>query len=53
MGLNDESTNDKLAIYAIHEGQVRESMIKYESNIDSISITHDAKVVEGFALGRY
>ncbi len=50
--LNDESTNDKLAIYAIREGQVPGiHTIKYESNIDSISITHDAKSREGFALG--
>ncbi len=50
--LNNESTKEKLAIHAIREGQVPGiHTIKYESNIDSISITHDAKNREGFALG--
>ncbi len=47
-----ETSPDKLAIKSIREGQVPGiHTIRYESEIDSISITHDAKNREGFALG--
>ena len=41
-----------LAIKSIREGEVPGiHTIRYESDVDSISITHDAKSREGFALG--
>ena len=47
----EECTND-LAIKSIREGQVPGiHTIRYESEVDSIEITHDAKSRQGFALG--
>ncbi len=47
-----ENKPEELAIKSIREGQVPGiHTIRYESAIDSISITHDAKSREGFALG--
>ena len=41
-----------MAIKSIREGQVPGiHTIRYESEVDSITITHDAKSREGFALG--
>jgi len=46
-----ESANE-LAIKSIREGQVPGiHTIRYESEVDSIEITHDAKSRQGFALG--
>ncbi|MBO4370288.1 MAG: 4-hydroxy-tetrahydrodipicolinate reductase [Paludibacteraceae bacterium] len=46
------SAADKLPIEAIREGEVPGiHTIRYESAFDSITITHDAKNREGFALG--
>lgn len=42
----------EMAIKSIREGQVPGiHTIRYESEVDSITITHDAKSREGFALG--
>ena len=47
-----ENNSDELAIKSIREGQVPGiHTICYESAVDSIEITHDAKSREGFALG--
>ena len=47
-----ETAADKLPIKAIREGQVPGiHTIRYESDVDSITITHDAKSRMGFALG--
>ena len=47
-----ENNPDELAIKSIREGQVPGiHTITYESAADIISITHDAKSREGFALG--
>ncbi len=47
-----QNTDSELAIKSIREGQVPGiHTIRYESNVDSIEITHDAKSREGFALG--
>ena len=47
-----ENKSDELAIKSIREGQVPGiHTIRYESSVDSIEITHDAKSREGFALG--
>lgn len=47
-----ENKADELAIKSIREGQVPGiHTIRYESAVDSIEITHDAKSREGFALG--
>src|ERR1035437_2324876 len=47
-----EVNSDELAIKSIREGQVPGiHTIRYESEVDSITITHDAKSREGFALG--
>ena len=47
-----ESKPTDLAIKSIREGQVPGiHTIRYESEVDSIEITHDAKSREGFALG--
>ena len=47
-----ENSPEELAIKAIREGQVPGiHTIRYESAVDSIEITHDAKSREGFALG--
>lgn len=47
----EDSATD-LAIKSIREGEVPGiHSIRYESEVDSITITHDAKSREGFALG--
>ena len=47
-----EHGGNELAIKSIREGQVPGiHTIRYESAVDSIEITHDAKSREGFALG--
>ena len=47
-----ETRADEIAIKSLREGQVPGiHTIRYESNVDSIEITHDAKSREGFALG--
>jgi len=47
-----ESNTESMAIKSIREGQVPGiHTIVYDSDVDSISITHDAKSREGFALG--
>jgi 4-hydroxy-tetrahydrodipicolinate reductase len=47
-----ESNPNELAIKSIREGQVPGiHTIRYESEVDSIEISHDAKSREGFALG--
>lgn len=47
-----ETKPEDLAIKSIREGQVPGiHTIRYESAVDSIEITHDAKSREGFALG--
>ncbi|MFW9598773.1 MAG: 4-hydroxy-tetrahydrodipicolinate reductase [Paludibacter sp.] len=50
--LETENNSSDIAIKAIREGQVPGiHTIRYESSVDSIEITHDAKSREGFALG--
>ena len=47
-----ETKPNEMAIKSIREGQVPGiHTIRYESDVDSIEITHDAKSREGFALG--
>ena len=47
-----ETKQADMAIKSIREGQVPGiHTIRYESEVDSIEITHDAKSREGFALG--
>ncbi len=47
-----EDHSESLAIKSIREGQVPGiHIIRYESGDDSITITHDAKSREGFAIG--
>lgn len=47
-----ETKPDEMAIKSIREGQVPGiHTIRYESEVDTIEITHDAKSREGFALG--
>lgn len=47
-----ENKPEEMAIKSIREGQVPGiHTIRYESDVDSIEITHDAKSREGFALG--
>lgn len=47
-----EEKSEEIAIKSIREGQVPGiHTIRYESEVDSISITHDAKSREGLALG--
>ena len=47
-----ESNTNELAVKSIREGHVPGiHTIRYESEVDSIEITHDAKSREGFALG--
>lgn len=47
-----EDTEGHLAIKSVREGLVPGiHTIRYESDVDSITITHDAKSREGFALG--
>lgn len=44
--------SDKLNIKAIREGEIKGThIIRYDSEIDSISITHEAHSRDGFALG--
>ncbi|MDR0872714.1 MAG: 4-hydroxy-tetrahydrodipicolinate reductase [Prevotellaceae bacterium] len=48
----DTQNADELAIYSIRDGEVPGiHSIMYESEVDSILITHDAKSRKGFALG--
>lgn len=50
--LEAETNPSEIAIKAIREGLVPGiHTIRYESGVDSIEITHDAKSREGFALG--
>ncbi len=47
-----EENPDELAIKSIREGQVPGiHTVRYESEVDFIEITHDAKSRQGFALG--
>jgi len=47
-----QANPSEMAIKSIREGQVPGiHTIRYESDVDSITITHDAKSREGFALG--
>ena len=47
-----EDSNAHMAIKSIRAGQVPGiHTIRYESEVDSITMTHDAKSREGFALG--
>jgi 4-hydroxy-tetrahydrodipicolinate reductase len=44
--------NSQLPIEALREGKVPGThIIKYDSEVDSITIMHEAKSREGFALG--
>jgi Dihydrodipicolinate reductase len=48
----EAKTTTELPIHSIREGEVPGiHTIRYESEADSISITHDAKNRKGFALG--
>ena len=48
----NQSKSDEMAIKSIREGQVPGiHTIRYESDVDFIEITHDAKNREGLALG--
>lgn len=50
--LDNVATDDALAIKAFREGEVPGiHTVIYESEVDSIRITHDAKSRKGFALG--
>lgn len=50
--LDKASKDDKIGIKAIREGEVPGiHTIRYESDVDSITITHDAKSRAGLALG--
>lgn len=50
--LGKEGNADEIAIEAIREGQVPGiHTVRYESAVDSLTLTHDAKSREGFALG--
>ncbi len=50
--LDEQSSDDYLQINAFREGEVPGiHTIKYESEVDSIELTHDAKSRKGFALG--
>ena len=45
-------STDELPIHSVREGEVPGiHSIRYESEADSITITHDAKNRKGFALG--
>ena len=47
-----ETKSEEMAIKSLREGQVPGiHTIRYESDVDSITITHDAKNREGLALG--
>ena len=46
------TVNSQLGIEALREGKVPGThIVKYDSEVDSITITHEAKSREGFALG--
>lgn len=48
----EQKSDDEIAIKSFREGEVPGiHTIRYESDVDSIEITHDAKSREGFALG--
>lgn len=48
----DKKENDKLSIYSHREGEVPGThSIHYTSSVDEITITHEAKSRQGFALG--
>ena len=48
----EQTKADEMAIKSIRRGQVPGiHTIRYESDVDSIEITHDAKSRDGFALG--
>lgn len=50
--LAPESASDKIQITALREGEVAGiHTVRYESDADSITLTHDAKNRSGFALG--
>jgi 4-hydroxy-tetrahydrodipicolinate reductase len=50
--LSDEAAKDILPIKAVREGEVPGTHeIRYESDVDSIVIRHEAKNRDGFALG--
>lgn len=50
--LDEQKSDDDLQINAYREGEVPGiHTIKYESEVDSIELTHDAKSRKGFALG--
>ena len=47
-----ETSSNEMAIKSIREGQVPGThTIRYDSEVDSITITHEAKSREGLALG--
>lgn len=47
-----QTSDEEIAIKSLREGEVPGThTIKYESDIDSISITHEAKTRKGFAFG--
>ena len=50
--LDEQNSEDDLQINSFREGEVPGiHTIKYESEVDSIELTHDAKSRKGFALG--
>lgn len=50
--LDKADAADSIAIHAIREGEVPGiHTVRYESAVDSITLTHDAKSREGFAMG--
>ncbi len=50
--LDEQKSDDELQINAFREGEVPGiHTIKYESEVDTIELTHDAKSRKGFALG--
>ena len=50
--LDEQKSEDDLQINAFREGEVPGiHTIKYESEVDTIELTHDAKSRKGFALG--
>ena len=50
--LDKKDSNEDLQINAFREGEVPGiHTIKYESEVDSITLSHDAKSRKGFALG--
>ena len=50
--LDEQNSDDDLQINAFRKGEVPGiHTIKYESEVDSITLSHDAKSRKGFALG--